>query len=95
MPPKQRLTESEVKSIELWIANGAPDPRNSDSQDSGPKPVGMSIDDGRAFWSFRLAVKPEPPKVQNQNWLKSPIDAFVLAKLEESDSSAIAKSFIK
>ncbi len=84
MPPKQRLTESEVKSIELWIANGAPDPRNSDSQDSGPKPVGMSIDDGRAFWSFRLAVKPEPPKVQNQNWLKSPIDAFVLAKLEES-----------
>ncbi len=82
MPPKHRLTEAEVKSLERWIAEGAPDPRNANAFESAQKPIGMSIENGRTFWSLRSAVKIEVPQVQNQAWVRSPIDAFVLARLD-------------
>ena len=81
MPPKNRLTAAEVQTLEKWIANGAPDPRLANT-DGTPKPVGMSIDEGREFWSFRPIAKPEVPEVDNPNWVQTPIDAFMLAKLE-------------
>ncbi|HLK58952.1 MAG TPA: DUF1549 and DUF1553 domain-containing protein [Chthonomonadaceae bacterium] len=34
------------------------------------------------FWSFRPVKRPNIPAVKNTAWVKSPIDAFVLAKLE-------------
>jgi hypothetical protein len=34
-------------------------------------------------WSFIKPERPEPPKVANEKWVRSPIDRFVLAKLEE------------
>ena len=36
-----------------------------------------------ATWVFRPPVAPKIPAVKNQAWVKNPIDAFVLAKLEE------------
>lgn len=33
-------------------------------------------------WSFRPIEKPQPPSVQNEAWVRNPIDAFVLARLE-------------
>lgn len=33
-------------------------------------------------WSFLPPVRPQIPAVNNQSWVKNPIDAFVLAKLE-------------
>ena len=44
--------------------------------EGAPKPAGLD------FWSFQ-PVKYEPlPRVKNQAWVQSPIDAFILAKLE-------------
>jgi hypothetical protein len=37
----------------------------------------------KAFWAFQPPRSASPPQVQDQQWVKSPIDAFVLAKLEE------------
>jgi hypothetical protein len=37
----------------------------------------------KSFWSFQPVKKPAVPEVKNKQWVKSPIDAFVLAKLEE------------
>lgn len=34
-------------------------------------------------WSFIAPVRPEIPAVQNQAWVKNPIDAFILARLEK------------
>ena len=82
MPPKKRLSIAEVKSLEKWVAMGAPDPRESTEQASAPKPVGMSVEDGRQFWSLQPLCNPLPPNVQNSSWVQTPIDAFVMAKLE-------------
>ena len=35
------------------------------------------------WWAFQKLVKPAPPAVKSAPWVKTPIDAFVLAKLEE------------
>ncbi len=37
----------------------------------------------RGFWSLQPVHKSPIPKVRDQAWVKTPIDAFVLAKLEE------------
>jgi len=86
MPPKNRLTSAEVQTLEKWIASGAADPRIANpAVSSVPKPVGMSIDDGRQFWSLQPVTRHALPEVQNSNWVQTPIDAFVLAKLEANE----------
>jgi hypothetical protein len=37
----------------------------------------------KSFWSFQPVKKPAVPTVKKSVWVKNPIDAFVLAKLEE------------
>jgi hypothetical protein len=35
-------------------------------------------------WQFRKPVRVEPPRVSDPNWVQSPIDAFVLARLDKA-----------
>jgi hypothetical protein len=35
-----------------------------------------------AHWAFQRPIKPQPPRVQDASWIRTPVDAFVLAKLE-------------
>ncbi|MBS0209550.1 MAG: PSD1 domain-containing protein [Planctomycetes bacterium] len=86
MPPQNRLSAAEVATLERWVKEGAPDPRVG-AESSGPAPVGMSIDDGRKFWAFQPVGKPDLPAVQNTAWVRTPIDAFVLARLEAAKLS--------
>src|SRR5437867_2102233 len=37
----------------------------------------------RQHWAFQRVSRPIPPKVKNDRWGRNPIDAFVLAQLEE------------
>jgi hypothetical protein len=44
------------------------------------------IDSGAKWethWSFLPPRRPDPPAVQNESWVRTPIDRFVLAKLEK------------
>src|ERR1700746_1898682 len=40
----------------------------------------------RNFWSLRPVTKPAVPAVKDKTWVKTPIDAFVLAKLEQAQA---------
>lgn len=43
------------------------------------------IDEGAKYsnhWAFNPPVRPTPPVVQQRDWIRTPIDRFVLAKLE-------------
>ncbi len=42
-------------------------------------------DADREHWSFRPVLRPSVPKVKNSGWARTPIDAFILAKLEQVD----------
>ena len=80
MPAKApKLSDAVIADFEKWIDMGALDPRD------GKQPaVADSIDwkKARTFWSFQQPKMPELPKVQNAAWAKTPIDRFILAKLE-------------
>ena len=41
-------------------------------------------DADREHWSFRPVVRPVVPAVKNRDWVRTPIDAFILAKLEQA-----------
>lgn len=82
MPPKGRLSDAEVAVLEKWVRLGVPDSR-TETQPGAVRPTGMSIDEGRRFWSLKPVADPVAPTVETAAWVQTPIDAFVLAKLEE------------
>ncbi len=38
-------------------------------------------------WAYQKVTKPKPPAVRNRAWVRTPVDAFVLAKLEDKGIS--------
>ena len=84
MPPKNRLPEQTVKFFEQWIRRGAHDPRSMDenAEPAATKTTGMTLDEGRSFWSFQPVADPPIPEVSDPSLVGNPIDAFVLHRLE-------------
>jgi hypothetical protein len=39
----------------------------------------------KSYWAFQPVKKPPVPAVKNKAWVKTPVDAFILAKLEEKN----------
>jgi len=44
---------------------------------------GCSLDAHAQHWSFKPPVRPTVPRVQRAGWVRNPIDAFVLRRLEQ------------
>jgi hypothetical protein len=49
----------------------------------GVKEKMVVTEECRQFWSFRPLTRPTVPIVKDQTWCRTPIDQFVLAKLQE------------
>ena len=84
MPPEGKLSPEEIQALEQWIAQGATDPRTEVAPVSHSTLKGMSVEDGRRFWSFVPVQVPAVPQPAASDWVRTPIDAFVLSKLEAS-----------
>ena len=69
---KDPLTERQVQLITAWIDQGA----------RWPEEAGAQVVEAK-HWSFVKPVRPEVPKVTDAAWVRNPIDAFVLARLEK------------
>lgn len=82
MPPSGKLDQAEIEVLEAWILDGAPDPRSEAPEANPSKPVGMSIQEGRAFWSLIPLQSVAVPVPKDSAWCRNPIDAFILHKLE-------------
>ena len=77
MPPSgERLTEEQIALLRAWIDQGA----QYSEEESGI--VTQKGQPGSNHWSFRPIVRPPVPIVKNASWVRNPIDAFVLEKLE-------------
>src|SRR5262249_36055020 len=81
MPMGGKLPDQVIKDFEAWVKMGAPAPRASSTVASN-RPA-YNFDEARKFWAFQPVKDHQPPKVKNEAWVKSPIDRFILAKLEE------------
>lgn len=83
MPPKaeKRLTAEQIASLEKWIAMGAPDPRTSEAARLSP---GDAIREASArHWAFQPIGKPAVPQPKAASGVRTPVDAFILKKLED------------
>lgn len=87
MPPPgagQPLSEAEIVTIARWIDLAMPEiaPERPNKAESAAMPSPTMSDKDRQFWSFAKPVCVPIPKVKNSQLVRTPIDAFVLAKLE-------------
>jgi len=84
MPPKdQKLSETQIADLVAWVKMGAPDPRTNrvEKVSAAPKSA-INFDEARKAWAFQ-APKPIPaPRVKDRSWVRSPVDNFILIKLE-------------
>ncbi len=78
MPPKKKLAPEQVADFEAWVRRGAPDPRGKDVA----KP-GVDLKKALQHWAFQPVKDVAVPKVRAQAWVRTPMDAFIAAKLEE------------
>ena len=83
MPPKHQLSAAEVASLEAWVKMGAPAPLNEIHAAASSSPAyAMDFVQARKFWSFQPVKDSPPPAVKSRSWAKSPVDNYILAKLE-------------
>ena len=79
MPPDgPPLTPPVIADFVRWIEIGAPHP-NEASTDV----IDERYAAARDHWAFQPVQKPSVPAVHSSDWIATPVDAFVLAALEE------------
>ena len=78
MPPEgERLTKEQIGILRAWIDQGA----------NWPDSASVDLTKNREHWAFKTPVRPDLPAVANADWIRSPIDQFILARLEEEQLS--------
>ena len=93
MPPDEPLRPSEIEALERWIEMGAPWPETS-------RPISISrTDAAQVHRAFQPMREPAIPQVQAAGWVRTPVDAFVLANLEKHElapaSAAVRRTLIR
>ena len=80
MPPgDKKMSAEELTVIEKWVAAGAATARDEPEKlDAG---LGITPEE-REFWSFQPLKRPAIPELNNTDRVRTPIDAFIAAKLQ-------------
>jgi len=82
MPLGGRLKASEIAALSAWVKGGAPWPDAVPAIGTDPTTSYTLSPAQKHFWSFQPVTRPTPPAVKNAAWVRTPIDRFVLARLE-------------
>src|SRR6266480_2042603 len=80
MPPKKaggKLSDEQIADFVAWVNLGAPDPR------TGKVPSSEFRVPSSRHWAFQPPKEPAVPRVKNTRWVQTPIDNFILARLDE------------
>lgn len=78
MPPKKKLADADINLIAAWIDAL---PRAQDVATS----TETEAERREKQWAFEPVKRPDAPEVNDKAWAASPIDAFILAKLEAAN----------
>ena len=74
---KDPLAAAQIALIRRWIDQGAVWPDGADT---------AAAEDGDAkqpeHWAYRRPIRPAEPAVRNAAWIRTPVDRFVLARLD-------------
>ena len=89
MPPTGKLPAETIATLTEWIKRGAPDPR---LEPQAPAKRVIDIAEGKTHWAFQRLNRVTPPKPTNEAWVRNPIDAFILGKLEAGEVGPAAEA---
>lgn len=81
MPPSKeggKLKDEQIAALTEWVKMGAPDPRKEVPK---TKLTGLTAQ-ARKHWSYQPVTKPEVPAIKNRVWCRTPVDGFILSKIE-------------
>ena len=78
---RQTLHAAQIALIQAWIDQGA----------VWPASVGVKAPELQKHWAFVPPVRSAMPETKNRAWVRNPIDAFVLARLENESLSLLLK----
>ena len=90
MPPDEKLTVAEIQTLEKWVELALPWPKSGELAPARKEFAITAAD--RQHWSFQPVATPKTPIVKDNAWPKTPIDRFILSKLEESRIKPSASS---
>ena len=82
-------TDAEVAKLRQWVAAGAPPAPN----DKGAaEPTRQIAEEDRNHWAFLPPERPAVPEASSPGLVSNPVDAFLLARLEENGLSYTAEA---
>ena len=86
MPPKSKLADAEIATLTKWIVEMSAiyDPAKEIHGELAQHGASHITEADFDYWAYRKVERPEPPKVASADAGANPIDAFVLAGLEEA-----------
>jgi hypothetical protein len=81
MPPDGKLSDEAITGLTEWIKHGTPWPSETTAGRTSSAAHGLE-ERWATHWAFQPVHETAPPAVVNVPLLQSPIDSFVLARLE-------------
>ena len=91
---RAKLPDAQIEDLEAWVKMGAPWPGEQvlaahQTAHNGEYAI---TSEQRKFWSFQPVRNYAPPKAKTSGWATSPIDNFILARLESRGLSPSARA---
>lgn len=82
MPPKGKLSQPEIETIERWVKMGSPWTEEAAPTGEAAAPKFDLQQRKTDHWVWQPIDSPPIPKVAGTTWLRDDIDRFVLSRLE-------------
>ena len=82
MPPKEKLSAKELATLTRWMKMGLPWTPGKVLTVAAAAKGGVVTEESKNYWCYKPLKRPAVPAVKDRAWVRNPIDAFLLAKLE-------------
>ncbi len=83
MPPKGKLSDARIADLVAWVKQGAPLPQ-TDGSSIAAVAKDFNLAERIKHWAYAPVGPVALPAVKDPAWCASPIDRFILARLEEA-----------
>ncbi|HEY0075780.1 MAG TPA: DUF1553 domain-containing protein [Abditibacteriaceae bacterium] len=83
MPPAGKMKQADIDALTQWVKDGAPWPGDAKTvAPAAPAKEWQITPEQKKWWSIQAVKKAALPATKDKKWAKSPIDSFILARLE-------------
>ena len=80
MPPDGPLSQEKIEVLANWVKRGAPWPDHGEIKSS----TNDAENNAQTHWAFQPVRQPPVPAANHSDWVRTPVDAFVAARLESA-----------